>query len=556
MAAFCTNCGVPLSPGAQFCSGCGTQVSHSAASPSAAAAAAPATAPVAASAPATASPAGTTGSSVIVKLLWAFLIGVLLIVLVSMGSCLYIAYRAKKKVNEIQQAYNAGDLGKLAGAVGVGSGASTASKPSPPLAFPAWTPAAGAGAPASIALRPGMAFVTACNQFGGDYESIAKILSADANGVRVRVSADNVPNPLASLGQPKGAPQAAGTVQGSRTIRSEDMRNAHELMEWFGPSLPDSYPSTTAISFSSEVFTELKSRGESDFRFRSGGLKGMVGALLGGFGQMTGDSGGNSGAGQDSVQMGHEHCTLQRVGGVNAFPVLLNNQRVNLPAIHAQCKTNGNANDFYVLDDAANPAMLAFKLAGGDTLQLIKIEYPPSQQMAAGAGRGGQPGGLGAKGGGSGGGGGGGGGGAGGGAGAGAGGGGGGGGGGGADAQQIEQKLQRNEPVEIYGIYFDFASDKIKPESEPVLQEIAQVLQRNPAWKLRVEGHTDNIGGDAYNMDLSQRRAAAVKQALVGRYRIAPERLDPAGFGATRPKESNDTLQGRARNRRVELARE
>jgi outer membrane protein OmpA-like peptidoglycan-associated protein len=89
-----------------------------------------------------------------------------------------------------------------------------------------------------------------------------------------------------------------------------------------------------------------------------------------------------------------------------------------------------------------------------------------------------------------------------------------------------------------------------------VLQEIAQVLQRNPAWKLRVEGHTDNIGGDAYNMDLSQRRAAAVKQALVARYRIAPERLDPAGFGATRPKESNDTLQGRARNRRVELARE
>lgn len=537
MAAFCTNCGVPLSPGAQFCSGCGTRVSGPAAAPSPAAAAAPAAAPapVAASTPATPSPAAATGSSVIVKLLWAFLIGVMLIVLVSMGSCLYIAYRAKKKVNEIQQAYNAGDLGKLAGAVGVGSGASTASKPSPPLSFPEWTPAAGAGAPASIALRPGMAFVTACNQFGGDYESIAKILSVDANAVRVRVSADNVPNPLGSLGQPKGAPQAAGTVQGSRTVRTEDMRNAHELMEWFGPSLPESYPGTTSISLSSEVFTELKSRGESDFRFRSGGLKGMVGALLGGFGQMTGDSAGNSSTGQDPVQLGHEHCTLQRVGGVSAFPVLLNNQRVNLPAIHAQCKTDGNPNDFYVLDDAANPAMLAFKLAGGDTLQLIKIEYPPTQQVAAGAGRGGQPGGLGAKGGGT----------------AGAGGGGGGGG-----AQQIEQQLQRNEPVEIYGIYFDFGSDKIKPESEPVLQEIAQVMQRNPAWKLRVEGHTDNIGGDAYNMDLSQRRAAAVKQALVTRYGIAPERLDPAGFGATRPKESNDTLQGRARNRRVELARE
>jgi hypothetical protein len=488
--------------------------------------------PVAVSAPVTSTPA--SGSSIIVKLLWAFLIGVLLIVLVSMGSCLYIAYRAKKKVNEIQQAYNAGDLGKLAGAVGVGSGASTASKPSPPLSFPAWTPSAGAGAFASIPLRAGMTFVTACNQFGGDYESIAKIMSLDANGVRVRVSADNVPNPLASLGQAKGAPQAAGTVQGSRTIRSEDMRNAHELMEWFGPSLPESYPGTTAISFSSEVFTELKSRGESDFRFRAGGLKGMLGAVLGGFGQMTGDSAVNSRAGQDPVQLGHEHCTLQRVGGVSAFPVLLNNQRVNLPAIHAQCKTDDNANDFYVLDEAANPAMLAFRLAGGDTLQLIKIEYPLTQKMAAGGGGGGPPAGLGGKGGGS----------------------GGGGGGGAGGAQQIEQQLQRNEPVEIYGIYFDFASDKIKPESEPVLQEIAQVMQRNPAWKLRVEGHTDNIGGDAYNMDLSQRRAAAVKQALVSRYRITADRLDPAGFGATRPKESNDTLEGRARNRRVELARE
>ena len=54
---------------------------------------------------------------------------------------------------------------------------------------------------------------------------------------------------------------------------------------------------------------------------------------------------------------------------------------------------------------------------------------------------------------------------------------------------------------------FDFASDKIKPESEPVLDEIADALSHNPAWKLRVEGHTDNIGGDDYNLVLSQRRA-------------------------------------------------
>jgi OOP family OmpA-OmpF porin len=71
-----------------------------------------------------------------------------------------------------------------------------------------------------------------------------------------------------------------------------------------------------------------------------------------------------------------------------------------------------------------------------------------------------------------------------------------------------------------------------------------------------VDGHTDNIGGDTFNLDLSQRRAAAVKQALATRYHIGPDRLSTAGFGATRPVESNDTMEGRARNRRVELVRQ
>ena len=134
---------------------------------------------------------------------------------------------------------------------------------------------------------------------------------------------------------------------------------------------------------------------------------------------------------------------------------------------------------------------------GSDTLQVVKISYPPppaaspaagSSSAAAGAGTG---------------------------AGAGAGAGAGGGGG-----QQIEQELKQTGQAEVYGIYFDFASDKIKPESEPVLREIADALNHNPTWKLRVEGHTDNIGGDEYNLDLSQRRAEAVKSALVTRYHI------------------------------------
>src|SRR6202012_1717481 len=120
----------------------------------------------------------------------------------------------------------------------------------------------------------------------------------------------------------------------------------------------------------------------------------------------------------------------------------------------------------------------------------------------------------------------------------------------------LEKQLVEQKRAVTYGIYFDFNKDTLKPESEPVLKEIAQTMTDNPDWKLTVEGHTDNVGGDAYNLDLSKRRAAAVKQALVARYHVAPERLSTDGFGASRPVESNETLEGRARNRRVELTRE
>lgn len=85
-------------------------------------------------------------------------------------------------------------------------------------------------------------------------------------------------------------------------------------------------------------------------------------------------------------------------------------------------------------------------------------------------------------------------------------------------------------------------------------ESIKQV--KNTGWKLSIEGHTDNIGGDAYNLDLSKRRAAAVRTVLVDQHSVTADRLTTAGYGASRPKESNDTLAGRARNRRVELVRQ
>jgi len=122
-------------------------------------------------------------------------------------------------------------------------------------------------------------------------------------------------------------------------------------------------------------------------------------------------------------------------------------------------------------------------------------------------------------------------------------------------ANELEQHLAVDKHTDVYGIYFNFASDELRSESEPVLNEIANALKAHPEWTLIINGHTDNIGGDPLNLDLSRRRATAVRKALVDRYKIEDSKLTTNGFGASQPKESNDSDRGRALNRRVELVR-
>jgi outer membrane protein OmpA-like peptidoglycan-associated protein len=124
------------------------------------------------------------------------------------------------------------------------------------------------------------------------------------------------------------------------------------------------------------------------------------------------------------------------------------------------------------------------------------------------------------------------------------------------ETSNMERLLATEKRIDVYGIYFDFNSDRIRKESTPILEEIAGVLDHNPDWKLGIHGHTDSVGGSEYNLELSRRRSEAVRQALVLRFGISSERLTTAGFGAAAPKDSNDTPEGRARNRRVELVRQ
>ena len=197
---------------------------------------------------------------------------------------------------------------------------------------------------------------------------------------------------------------------------------------------------------------------------------------------------------------------LERVeSGPVAVPVIVDGQREWLPAIHAKGRFEGLTGEvdaeFWILDNPDNPLALRFAV-GEMTLLVTRIDRPAT-----------------------------------------------------AIASRIEKALAQQERVDLPGVYFEFASAKLRPESDAAIAEVAGVLKRHQDWRLRIDGHTDNIGGSESNLALSRRRAEAVKAAIVAGLGGGAERLDTAGFGAGQPRETNETPEGRARNRRVEMLR-
>jgi outer membrane protein OmpA-like peptidoglycan-associated protein len=303
----------------------------------------------------------------------------------------------------------------------------------------------------------------------GDYEPILTVTGVDAAGITIAVSTDE-PND-ACLGR-SGRARSSGL----RLVLREDLEQAHALWHEFEPcpSVAERHPGTTAISVSASVLRELNAAGHTAFN-ASTTIAGMVAG------------------------------TLTRIEPATVpFRVIVNDEPVDLKAVHARWHSSVGDREYWILDDPANALVLRGTFNGVTFEEVVKLSYPTAPSAAA---------------------------------------------------ARIERALAKNGRTSVYGIYFDFASDRIKAESAAVLADIARVLQQNPSWSLAVEGHTDNIGGDPYNLDLSRRRAAAVKQALVTQYKIDPKRLEPNGYGGSRPKDTNATLEGRARNRRVELVK-
>jgi len=384
-----------------------------------------------------------------------------------------------------------------------------------------------------IPLCPGLTIVTAVRQQNGDYESIKTIESVSANAVRLKYSAEMMNSDWLESGPP------LKRVNMFRTVLAQDLRTATQYQQVYLDRSAETIPGTTAIGVSAATLTALKTQGQAAL---------SISTAYGGL-ELTADADKRPNY-YDYLSAG----TIARVGKATVpISVLVNDTPVSLHAIHAQGELAGDKSEFYILDDEGNPLVLAFRIGIGaiepldaamteicdglrkggvsfaqipggerclnpnggdrDTLRVVKITYscavaPANASTPAGT------------------------------------------------ADPIERALVENRRAEVYSIHFSFNSDRIREESEPTLKQIAGLLARHADWKLSIEGHTDGIGADSANLDLSRRRAAAVKAALVTRYQIDGNRLSTGGFGKSQPKDTNDTLEGRARNRRVELARQ
>jgi outer membrane protein OmpA-like peptidoglycan-associated protein len=284
------------------------------------------------------------------------------------------------------------------------------------------------------------------------------------------------------------------------TVCYDDLANANTYVTVTTLHMPHLIHGVTRLRLSSKSFDDASTTGKTTFRYFD--------ILMHG----------------DDIKPTYEEGLLARVEpGDVPYPMIVNDQRVNLPAIHLAGFMKSAGKDptpkkdrpvhteaeFYVLDEPLNPLVLMMRMKdpvlhdGKFRIEVVKIDYKTAHPV-----------------------------------------------------NNVEKQLSEQKRAITYGIYFDFNKDTIKPESETVLKQIVQAMTDNPGWKLTVNGYTDTIGGDAYNLDLSKRRAAAVKLALVTHYHIAADRLSTNGYGASGPIDTNDTLEGRARNRRVELTRE
>jgi outer membrane protein OmpA-like peptidoglycan-associated protein len=287
-----------------------------------------------------------------------------------------------------------------------------------------------------------------------------------------------------------------GTLRNIKVTRITplvDLRNATLYLHHFDPRAPVRIPGATALGTSSAVLQALKTTGEAEL------------AIIDGVGSA-------SPVDRKTHPNLYDYQLVDRIrragSGTVPITVTVNEHKVTLPAIHARGDFYGDKAEFFFLDDEENPIALQYRI-GRDALDVVKVSYAcsPAESPKTDV------------------------------------------------PSALERALVDMGRADVYSVYFGFNSDEIREASEPTLKLIAELLSRHRDWKLSIVGHTDNIASDAYNLELSKKRAAAVRNALVGRHGVEVTRLSADGAGEAHPRDTNETLAGRARNRRVELVR-
>jgi outer membrane protein OmpA-like peptidoglycan-associated protein len=358
-------------------------------------------------------------------------------------------------------------------------------------AITAFQPASNIAADTKIPLCVGLTVSGAVSEPRGDYEPITTVTSVTPDAVTWSYSTQTA--------MPSGALR---NTRVRRTVLIRDLRSATMVVRWLDPTAPVTIPGSTMGSVSTGVLRALKATGSADISFVDRDNSALP-------------------ADRSRHPNVYDYAFTYKMQRVGAQPdkvsVLVNGARVDLPAIHVKGSYIGDYVELFILDDEDYPMTLigaTWSGAGGTVDRTESRTMKISFHCEVGTTVKGAP-----------------------------------------PPDPIEQALLTTGRADVYDLYFDFNSDTLREESEPTLREIADVLRRHADWRLSVEGHTDSIGTDQANLDLSRRRAAAVKTALASRYQVDGARLTTTGYGESRPKDTNDTLEGRARNRRVELVR-
>lgn len=374
------------------------------------------------------------------------------------------------------------------------------------------------GAAEAVLLTKGLTFTTTSH--AGLATSAGSVPIADTEGVYTVVGGDDERVSFRFFFSAPPDSTAGKLLDGlphslDRTVRREDLRFAARLTVMYGSTDPERLPGQTFGTTSSAVLQTLRDTGKVAFVLGVNepeqGLAALASLATGirpsgapGSGTAFVASGVTAMLSSMSVSRHYYRGTLERVGAADEpFPVLLDGRRTTVPAVHVQGTFTFNDRTImphiWWLDDANNP--LTLKWAIGDVYETVtRIDRPR----------------------------------------------------GGAVANALAGTSCR---AELSGVYFTTASAQVLDASLPALERFAALLGEHPDWRVTIEGHTDNVGSAAYNLDLSTRRADAVREVLTRRLGVPGTRLQSRGFGLTRPVETNGTDEGRAHNRRVEVSR-